>query len=115
MRVNVYVPNELGERLRSSLPDLNVSAVLQNALRALLDCEHGVVACVDCGEAVDPSASTGEALAAFWRELLWAWEPLVDRGGTAEGAARVGKAVAVEFGVPGADLRPLPRPARHAS
>lgn len=110
MRVNVYLPDELGERIRESLPDLNVSAIVQETLRGLLECRHERVACADCGEQVDVPAAAADALAAFWRELLWTWEPLVDRGGTAVGAAQVAKSVAVEMGVPGAESMPLPRP-----
>ena len=109
VRVNVYVPDELGERIKADLPDVNVSAVVQDALRSLLECDHDRVACADCGEQVDV---VGEGLTRFWGELLWSWEPLVDRGGTAEGAARVAKSVAVRMGVPGADRMPLPRPTR---
>lgn len=116
MRLNVSVPDELIQQARADLPELNVSAVLQQALRGLLDCQHERLACADCGEPVDGSAAdTGEALAAFWSDLLHEWGPLVDRGGTAEGAARVGKAVAVRMGVPGAERKPLPRPPRHAT
>ena len=114
MRLNVYVPDELGERVREQLPDVNVSALLQQALRGLIECDHERLACADCGEVVDYSAAAGEALEMFWRELLYAWQPLVDRGGTAEGAARVGKEVAKALGVPGADRCPIPRPPRHA-
>lgn len=112
LRVNVYVPDDLGERVKERLPDINVSAVLQQALVGLLDCDHERVACEDCGVSVDGGADALEALDRFWRELLHAWQPLVDRGGTAEGAARVGKAVAVEMGVPNAERRALPRPPR---
>lgn len=112
MRVNVYLPDDLGERIKEALPDLNVSAIVQETLRGLLECRHERVACADCGEQVDIPAATGDALAAFWRELVWTWEPLVDRGGTAVGAAQVGKEVAVRMGVPGADRIPLPRPPR---
>ena len=115
MRVNVSVPDTLIVQVRENMPDLNVSAVLQDALRGLLECGHQRVACMDCGEPVDSSVNTGEALAAFWSELLHVWQPLVDRGGTAEGAARVGKAVAVEMGVPGAERQPIPRPPRPTS
>lgn len=114
MRVNCHVPDDLGDQIREHLPDVNVSAVLQAALRSLLDCTHERLVCADCGEAVDEEAASGAALDVFWRELLWAWQPLVDRGGSAEGAARVAKAVAVEMGVPGAERRALPRPPRAA-
>lgn len=112
MRLNVYVPDDLGEQVREALPDLNVSALLQTALRDLLECEHERLACRDCGEAFEVAEVVGEALGRFWRELLWAWEPLVDRAGTAEGAARIGKAVAMQMGAHGAEQVPLPRPAR---
>lgn len=112
MRVNVSVPDPLLEQVRDELPDLNVSGVLQDALRALLDCDHRHLTCADCGGAVDPTTVAGTAMHELWRELLWAWEPLVDRHGTAVGAATVGKDVAVRLGVPGADMMPLPRPSR---
>jgi hypothetical protein len=117
MRVNVYVPDDLGERIKAHLPDVNVSAVLQDALRGLLDCGHERLRCDGCGELVDPEAVGGAALDAFYRELLWRWQELVDNRGTAVGAAQVAKQVAVEMGVPGAERRPLPRPPRirHAS
>lgn len=109
MRLNLYLPDDLGERVKAEHPDLNVSAVLQQALRGLLECHHDRLACADCGEPVDGSAAAGEALAVFWRELRWEWQDLVDRGGTAEGAARIGKEVAVRCGVPGAEHAALPR------
>jgi post-segregation antitoxin (ccd killing protein) len=112
MRLNVSVPDDLVARVRTDLPDLNVSAVLQTALRRLLDCDHENLACADCGEPVDGSAAAGEELSLFWSELVHAWGPLVDKGGTAEGAARVAKGVAVGLGVPNADRVPLPRPVR---
>lgn len=52
-----------------------------------------------------------DALDALYRDLLWVLEDLVDSGGTAEGAARVLKAVAKQHGVRSADM-PLPRPSR---
>lgn len=112
MRVNVYVPDDLGEQVKERLPDLNVSAILQEALRRLLDCDHEHLRCDACGDEVDPEAIAGAALDAFYRELLWRWQSLVDNRGTAVGAAQVAKQVAVEMGVPGAEQRPLPRPPR---
>lgn len=116
VRINVSVPDALIERVRAELPDLNVSGVLQSALRRLLECDHVRLVCGDCGEEVDPddAAIIADTLARFWRELLWAWQPLVDKGGTAEGAARVAKRVAVEMGVPGAERIGIPRPPRNA-
>ena len=112
MRVNVYLPDDLGEKVRSELPDVNVSAVVQEALRHMLDCEHERLTCDGCGEVVDRSTVAGAAMADLWRDLLWAWEPLVDRHGTAEGAARVARDVAVRHRVPRADRIPQPRPSR---
>lgn len=114
MRVNVYLPDDLGERVKDELPDLNISAVVQQTLRNLLECEHERYVCADCGEDVDAVDVAREAMGLLWAELLWAWQPLVDRGGTAEGAARVGKEVAVRMGAARAETRPLPRPPRSA-
>lgn len=52
-----------------------------------------------------------QAMEVLWKDMLWALEELVDRGGTAEGAARVLKQVAVRHAIPGAE-NPLPRPSR---
>lgn len=113
MRVNVSVPDALMEQVRSDMPDLNVSAVLQKALRDLVECDHERMACADCGEDVDVVDIARESMGLLWAELVHAWQPLVDRGGTAEGAARVGKEVAVRMGAAGAERRALPRPPRH--
>lgn len=113
MRLNVSVPDQLVEQVREELPDLNVSAVLQRALRELIECEHERYLCADCGEDVEPDDIAREAMGLLWAELVHAWQPLVDRGGTAEGAARVGKEVAVRMGAAGAERRALPRPPRH--
>lgn len=112
MRLNVHVPDELRAMVKEQLPDLNVSALLQDALRGLLDCGHERFCCAACGEGVDASVVAGDALAGFWSELVWAWEPLVDKHGTAVGAAQVAKGVAVAMGVPNAERVPLPRPPR---
>ena len=112
MRVNCHVPDELAERVKDELPDLNVSQVLQQALRQMLGCEHERYVCAACGEDVDAVDVAREAMGLLWAELLWAWQPLVDRGGTAVGAAQVGKDVAVRMGAARAESRPLPRPPR---
>lgn len=112
MRINAYVPDDLAAQVKEHLPDVNVSAVLQEALRTLLDCDHDRLVCAGCGEEVDPTAVAGAALDAFYRELLWEWRALVNNHGTAVGAAQVAKRVAVAMGVPGAETRSLPRPPR---
>jgi hypothetical protein len=110
VRITIYVPDDLGEQVRST--DMNVSAVAQEALRQRLACGHERLSCAGCGDEVDRAEVGGAAMKALWRELLWAWEPLVDRHGTAVGAAQVGKGVAVRMGVPDAEHVPLPRPSR---
>lgn len=110
MRVNVYVPEDLGEQVKAL--KINVSAVVQKALRALLDCSHDELECARCGQVVEPATMVGEALSSFYRDLLNEWQTLVDRGGTAVGAAQVAKRVAIEHEVPDAEHAPVPRPPR---
>ena len=112
MRMNVYLPDDLGALVKDQLPDLNVSGLLQDALRGMLECGHELLRCDCCGEQVDPDAVAGAALEALYAELLWEWQALVDNRGTAVGAAQVAKRVAVRMGVPGAERRALPRPPR---
>jgi hypothetical protein len=112
VRVNVSVPDPLFEQVRENLPDLNVSGVLQDALRALLDCDHDRLVCACCDSPVSSDEVATTAQDRLYRALLAAWEPLVDSHGTAVGAATVAKRVALEVGVPAADSLPLPRPAR---
>lgn len=113
-RRNVWLPDELEAQLRERLPDLNVSAVLQESLLDLLgeDCEHRRLICVECGAEVHRSHLGGDAVAAYYSELIHELGPLVDQLGTAEGAARIAKRVALDFGVDGAERRALPRPPR---
>ena len=110
VRITIYVPDDLGEQVRSA--DMNVSAVAQEALRRRLECDHERLTCSACGDGVGRDEVAGGAMAELWQDMLWRWEPLVDRGGTAEGAARVARDVAVRHGVPRADRIPLPRPSR---
>ena len=112
MRLNVTVPDRLIERVRTDLPDVNVSGVLQAALRSLLECDHERLSCATCETTVSRADLATTALDQLYRDLLWALEPLVDRGGTAEGAARVAKSVGLEHGIPAAERVPLPRPNR---
>ena len=112
MRLNVYLPDDLGEKVRSEMPDLNLSGLLQQALRQALDCEHERWVCADCGEDVDTDEVCRGAMKEFLDAAWWQLEGLVDRRGTAEGAAKVLRDVAVGMGVPGAGMRPLLRPTR---
>lgn len=111
-QVTVWVPDDLDEDRRARLPHINVSQVLQDALRARLCCEHLELACRLCHAPVDRAQLVAEALGDFYRRQIAALEPLIHRVGTAEGAARILKRVALGAGAAGAELICLPRPAR---
>jgi post-segregation antitoxin (ccd killing protein) len=111
-RLNVWVPDELDAALRAQLPGINVSKLLQEAIRGVLGCRHEQLACRRCALPIDRHALLDERLGEFYRDLLWSLEPLVNRIGTAEGAARIAKDVALRFQVPGAEDLPLPRPSK---
>lgn len=111
-RVNVWLPEELHQLLKSSLPHVNVSQLLQDAIRGVLGCRHEQLACAACAEPVDRWAMLDEHLGRFYADLLAALEALVARCGTAEGAARVLRDVAVRWRVSGAEQTPLPRATR---
>lgn len=112
MRLNVYVPDELAATVKGRLPDLNVSAVLQAALRNALGCEHHELVCSTCASGFDRWGYRDEQLSAFYSAALWELDPLVRRGATAEGAARVLKDVAMRQQISAAVRLPLPRPSR---
>ena len=111
-RVSCYVPEDLADRLREHAPDLNVSGLLQQALRQALSCDHDRWVCADCGEDVDTTEVCRGAMRELFDAAWWQLESLVDRRGTAEGAVKVLRDVAVRMGVPGAGRRPLLRPNR---
>lgn len=111
MRLSVYVPDELAQEVRRALPGVNISAALQGALRALLECDHDLLSCSSCAAVVDRRRIVVDALEAFYRDLLEALERIIPSG-TAEGAARVAKQVAIDAGVARAETLPLPRATR---
>ena len=113
-RLNVSVPDELVTLVRDQLPGLNVSGVLQDALRTKLSCSHDDLDCARCGGRLNHWALVDQALGRFYGDILWEVGELVRRsaGATAEGALRVVKRVATDKGVTEAAHRPLPRPAR---
>jgi hypothetical protein len=111
-RLNVWVPDELHATFRARLPEANVSRLLQEAMRGLLDCRHEQLACRRCAAPIDRRRLVDERLSEFYSDLLWSLEPLVNRVGTAEGAARIAKDVALRFQIPGAEDVPLPRPSK---
>lgn len=111
-RLSVYVPAELAETVRSRRPRLNVSKLLQTALVDALACRHDQLACARCAAEVDRIALRHDALDAFYVDLMWQLRELVDRVGTAEGAARVAKDVGERHQIPAAARTTLPRPSR---
>lgn len=108
-RVNVWLPEALAETLRTQLPHVNVSQLLQGAIRSVLGCHHERLACASCSAPVDKWALVDERMDGFYGDVLFALHPVVTRGGTAEGAARVLKEVALRWQIPGAKRTPLPR------
>lgn len=115
-RVTVWVPDDLHARIRSELPDINLSRAMQGGLAAALECTHHQLRCERCASVVDVTLAQGAAVHDFlmdvWREL----RPLVDRRGTAEGATRIIRNLALRRGIPGArwfhELRPPKPPGR---
>ena len=107
-RVNVYLPEELVALVRAALPGVNVSAVLQAGLRDLLDCPHPAAACAECGASIDLDERIDAALGAFYLDCLWELADLARRSGTAEGAARIVKSVALRHRIAVAERAPLP-------
>jgi hypothetical protein len=111
-RVTLSVPDELLELVRQSIPNLNISAALQDALRARLSCSHKVLACRSCAASMEARDVIDEALSRFYGDALWDLGELVRTGGTVEGSARVLKSVAERHGVTRAIDTPLPRATR---
>jgi len=113
--VNLSVPGELLERVRAEQPGLNLSEVLRDALGALMrSCDHGELDCSTCGVTFDRRELLDQALAKFYGEALWRINELAAQAGTAEGAARVLRDVAEQFGVSNAHRLPLARPTKRA-
>jgi post-segregation antitoxin (ccd killing protein) len=111
-RVTLSLPDELAELLRVQLPQLNISGVLQEALRARLACDHRTLACSRCSAPVSRFSLEDDALGRFYKAAMWELRELVDEGGTVEGAARVLKRIAICHAVTEAEQYPLPRPSR---
>lgn len=111
-RINVTLPDELAALVRDRLPGLNVSGVLQAALRELVECPHDRLGCVTCGATITREQLVDAALSAFYREVMWQLAEPVGRCATAEGAARVVASVAESWAVSATSSTPLPRPTR---
>jgi len=69
-RVSVSLPPELLEQARALHPDLNVSGLLQDALRALVSCEHEDLVCARCGTSVRDAAVAERALSRFYVDAM---------------------------------------------
>lgn len=111
-RINVTLPDELAARVRAEMPGLNVSGVLQEALRDRIVCDHRELTCTCCGARVLRAELELTVLGAFYAEALWRLREPVARCATAEGAARVLADLARSWEVPEVDRTPLPRPTR---
>lgn len=107
-RVSVTIPDELAREVRHKLPGVNVSGLLQDALRAALECPHGRLVCATCSMPVDGRRVAQGLLDAFYRDVLDALERLLIDGGSVEGAARVTRTVGLRHQIPLASIRPLP-------
>lgn len=112
MRVHCWLPDALAAEAAERIPEASFSQLLQEAVRGILGCEHVELACETCAQPIDRWALRDEWLDRFYTEMLWALEPLVQRCGTAEGAARVIKDIALRHQIKAAGVLPLPRPSR---
>ena len=106
------MPGELLDAAREAVPGLNISGVLQEALRDLLECSHETLACARCAAQVSRRSVVDTMLTRFYGEMQAAVGALVRRGGTAEGAARALRQVAVDWRLRLAMDTPPPRPTR---
>ena len=111
-RVNVTMPDELAALVRESMPGLNLSGLLQETLRTLIECPHSTLTCACCGASTTRVALVGIALGSFYREVIWQLQTPVAACQTAEGAARVVQSIARSWEVPDVDRTPLPRSTR---
>lgn len=111
-RVNVWLPDDLQQRLQELDGRINLSRLLQDAVRRVMSCDHEQLACALCDMPVDREEVRDQALSQFYRDLMAKLEQLLRARGarsTVEGAARVTKDVARRWQVSAADRVPLPR------
>ncbi len=112
-RVNLSIPRALLDAARERSPGLNLSALLRDALGAQLElCDHETISCTVCHQSFDRRSMIEDALGAFYDAAHARLSELVYQDGTAEGAMRVLRDVARDWGVSMAEHRPLPRPTR---
>jgi hypothetical protein len=108
-RINVTVPVDLDEQLRERFPTVAYSALLQQAMRDALACQHPSLQCLVCGDAVDPSSVASAALNRFFADLGVQLEEAAYRGGSVVGFARVVRRLGLEHLVPAARYWAPPR------
>jgi hypothetical protein len=111
-RINIWVTPGLLEAAREVNPDLNVSALVQEALREVIGCSHEELACRKCSAPIVRADVVEKAVTSFYLDALDAIGELVRRGGTAEGAARKLREIAGRWRLKIATEAPLPRPTR---
>lgn len=112
-RLTVWIPDELVETMRQALPELNVSATLQEAIRALLACRHERAVCAACASPLDLFDIAARAVDSFYVDVSDRLEGLVRRSGTAEGAVRIlAERAAAHEARSAPQRRPLIRPSR---
>jgi len=108
-RVTLSLPSGLLERVRQANPELNLSEVFQKAMQEVLDCPHRELRCARCSAPIDHREIQADVLGRFFSDAMWALGELIYGGGTAEGAHRVLKRLAIGWGVPGASDYALAR------
>lgn len=111
-RINVWLPADLHQTLQTQLGHVNVSQLLQTAIRDVLGCRHDDLACARCAAPIDRHELVDAALSDFYQAAMWRLGDLVGECGTAEGAARVLKDVGQRWQISAADRVPVPRPTR---
>lgn len=108
-RINAYVPADLHEAFREAHPGAKLSVLLQEAMRAALDCDHEVYGCLRCGEEQPRHEVEAAVLEAFFHELYWRLGSLIRAGSSIEHAQRLLKDVGDHFGIKTARRAPLTR------
>jgi hypothetical protein len=99
--VNIYLPDQLANQLAEQFPDLNRSALVQDALRRLVECDHATLNCAHCGSTVHAAQWAAELLGGFYRRLHARMENHLNTGGTVVGACKVLRGLAIESGAKG--------------
>lgn len=97
--VHCSVPAQLIAAVRAEHPGLNVSAVLTEALRARISCDHVHLTCTDCGRQVDLNQLTKRRLGYFLGRMIEGLDAAKARGFGLEAVERWWQLTAQEFAV----------------